>query len=235
MSVLGEILWLDDDRQSINQWASSNQLYWCLHHTHLKFELPLKHWQPPSVFTKTTANHFIESLFNPLTDIFMDIAMKDIRKWTAMKDFRKQDPKLPFAECHTQQTFAFCVNKLNSKNIMRSAALLTGYALLLWLRGIDFSPKSVEKSLINKSINWHPAFCDPKEMSIKVKASKTNGWGYGTEIIYASCNWNEITRIIPCPVHYLKYWILARNKLHKTTFDTFLKNLCQLNFFLVLS
>ena len=65
--------------------------------------------------------------------------------------------------------------------------------------------RSDEKNLYNKSVTWHPNSENPKELSLKVDASKTNRWKHKTEISYAHCNCDRSRRIIPCPVHLLEH------------------------------
>ena len=37
-------------------------------------------------------------------------------------------------------------------------------------------------------------------------------------MIQTACNCDDAIRIIPCPVHYLKYWILTRDTVHNKRF-----------------
>ena len=127
-------------------------------------------------------------------------------------------PKLPLSEYHIREIFKYCVDINNYTDLLPGCAVLLGYALLLRPGEIGYQKNSIGKNLYNKTIKWHPNFMDPKEISIKVEASKTNRWKNKTEIIYTKCNCKNRKRITPCPVHLLKHWISIRNKYHKRKF-----------------
>ena len=98
--------------------------------------------------------------------------------------------------------------------------MLIGYSLLLRPGKVGYQTRLDEKNFYNECNRWHSKSKDPREISIEVEASKTNGWKHKTEIIHAPCNCNNPKRIIPCPVHLLKHWINLQVANHETNFKS---------------
>ena len=201
--------WMGIDELSLSENNALNFIAWCYHFTHLNSDLASLALTAATSFHKDNGISWIRKNYPSIK-----------RHIDGYRDERppKRRPKLPFSEYHIQQIFLHCVDIHKYDEILPSVATLIGYALLLRPGEIGYQPKSKEKNLLNGSIFWHPSFENPKEISTIVKASKTNRWGHKTEIIYAACNCNRISRIIPCPVHYLKYWITIRDQYHKKKF-----------------
>ena len=201
--------WKHLDYLCLSEHNALNFIAWCFLFTHLNSDLVSKALTATVSYHKNHGISFDKKLC-PTIKRHID-GFRSERPPT-------RRPKLPFSEYHVQKVFQFCVNIHKYNDIMVSCALLIGYSLLLRPGEIGYKPDSQEKSLLNNSINWHPSFTNPREISIEVIASKTNRWRHKTEIVYASCNCNKDIRIIPCPVHFLKYWIISRNRFHKQSF-----------------
>ena len=197
------------DYLSLSQHNALNFIAWCFDYTHLNSDLVSKALTAAVSYHKDNGISFDRKLFPTIK--------RHIDGFRSERPPQRR-PKLPFSEYHVQKVFQFCVDTHNYDDILVSCALLIGYSLLLRPGEIGYKPESQEKHLLNNSINWHPSFANPREISIEVVASKTNRWKHKTEIIYASCNCHKEIRIIPCPVHYLKYWIIIRNRFHKKVF-----------------
>ena len=129
-----------------------------------------------------------------------------------------QRHKLPFSDFHIQKMFMFCVNKHVYDDVKHSCAVLLGKVLLLRPGELAFNSRAPKKRLSNGHICWFPCFDSPLEISIKVERSKTNRFGSRLETIYTPCICKVVSRITPCPVHYLKYWINVRNTFHNKQF-----------------
>ena len=127
--------------------------------------------------------------------------------------------KLPFSDFHIEKMFCYCINKHRYDDVKHSAAVLLGKILLLRPGEISFNTRTPRKRLTNGHIVWFPSFSRPLEISIKVERSKTNRFGEKLETIYAPCICQDLSRIIPCLVHYPKYWITVRNTFYGCVFD----------------
>ena len=200
--------WKNLDLLSLTENSALDFVAWCYDFTHLNSDLASKAVTSVISFHKDNGISFDRKSFPSIK-----------RHIDGYRSHRPPDrrPKLPFSEYHIQKTFLFCVNNNIYEDIMVGCALLIGYSLLLRPGEIGHQPRSSEKDLLNKSIVWNPSFSSPKEISIEVEASKTNRWKHKTEI-YMPLNCDDSIRILSCPVHYLKFWILTRNRFHKNTF-----------------
>ena len=203
--------WIKTDKVSISEEKILNLIAWCFHFTDLNSNLTSRVITAAISFHKDNGISFDRKQHTSIRRIL-----------EGYQSLRPPDKriKLPFSEYHVQNIFKYCVDTKSYTSLLPGCAMLIGYCLLLRPGEIGYQPKSDEKNLYNRSITWHPKFEDPKEISIKVEASKTNRWRHKTEIIYTHCNCNNPNRIIPCPVHLLKHWINMRNAYHKKKFKS---------------
>ena len=198
--------WMKIETLSISENNILNFIAWCFRNTHLNADLASKAVTATISFHKDNGISF---------DRKQHPSIKRLLEGFYFQRPPDKRPKLPLSEFHIRSIFLFCVNTNEYMDLLPACAVLIGYSLLLRPGEIGYKPHSSEKNLYNKSINWHPNYDSPNEISIEVDASKTNRRKNRTEIIYAYCNCDKNNRIIPCPVHLLKHWIIMRNAYHK--------------------
>ena len=226
--------WMHIPILSLNQRHALNFVAWCWKFTTLNGKLVSRALTAAGSYHKDNGISWIRKDFPAIK--------RHVEGFIFLRPPNKR-PKLPFSEFHIQKLFYYCINLKKINDILMGTVILIGYILLLRPSELTLtksaktkptsqrpttSQPSPSKHLANNNISWYPSFNKPSEISIKVDKSKTNRHNNKLETVYASCNCNDPNRIIPCPPHMLKYYILCRNRYHRKIFrpkdDLFIKS-----------